>query len=86
MDSGPLIVDNGTGYIKIGYAGVDAFPRESIASVVGKRVIRADSISDADSPLTQLTYYGNEAMSHRNQLELTHVLGEGIIRNWEYME
>jgi actin-related protein len=46
MEKGPLIVDNGSGYIKIGYSGIDAFPRESIASIVGQRILRADSISD----------------------------------------
>ena len=41
----PLICDNGTGYIKIGYSN-EQFPRESVASVVGRRVFRAESVCE----------------------------------------
>jgi actin-related protein 2 len=31
-------------------------------------------------------YFGNEAMERRNQLELSNVLSEGMIRDWEGLE
>ena len=83
MQKSPLIVDNGTGYIKIGYSD-QQFPQDHIASIVGRRVLRAESLTE--TPLSKEVYFGNEALKHRNQLELTHVLSEGIIRDWDAME
>ena len=41
MDQIPIVVDNGTGYVKAGFAG-DNMPRHSFPSMVGRPTLRAE--------------------------------------------
>jgi hypothetical protein len=41
MDQLPIVVDNGTGYVKAGFAG-DNMPRHSFPSMVGRPTLRAE--------------------------------------------
>ena len=74
-----VIIDNGSGFIKAGFAGDDT-PGVVFPSVVGKRL----------KPVSagQNTYVGDEAqaMSRQGILTISHPLENGIVTNWDDME
>jgi len=41
MAEAPLVVDNGTGFVKVGYAGSN-FPEHVFPSIVGRPILRAE--------------------------------------------
>jgi actin-related protein 2 len=74
------VCDNGTGYLKMGYAG-DNFPRFQIPSVVGRPMLR--SKQDVGGVELQEIMYGDQAAPYRSLLDITYPIGEGRILNWD---
>ncbi|CAK8692919.1 unnamed protein product [Clavelina lepadiformis] len=76
-----LVVDNGSGMCKAGFAGDDA-PRTAFPSIVGwprhQEVVVGIRKGNC--------YVGNEAQTKRGTLTLNHPIGYGIITNWDDME
>ncbi|KAF1802766.1 actin family [Mucor lusitanicus] len=77
-----LVVDNGTGFVKCGYAGSN-FPEHVFPSVVGRPILRAEE-KVGDLKVKDIMV-GEEAAQLRNILQMSYPMENGIIRNWEDM-
>ena len=79
------VVDNGTGYLKAGFAA-DNLPRYTFPSIVGRPVLRAEEDIIGDDLVLKELMVGEEAAAVRQALEISYPLENGVIRNWADME
>lgn len=75
-----LVIDNGTGMVKCGFAGDDA-PRNVFPSVVGVPRFNQQMVGMARKDL----YIGDEALSKKGMLSLRYPLEHGIVTSWDDM-
>lgn len=77
-----VVCDNGTGFVKCGFAG-DNFPAAVFPCLVGRPMLRYEE-DLGDNELRDIVV-GTAASEHRQQLEVTYPITNGIVQNWEDM-
>eukprot|EP00601_Ochromonadales_sp_CCMP2298_P013126 CAMPEP_0173253452 /NCGR_PEP_ID=MMETSP1142-20121109/21329_1 /TAXON_ID=483371 /ORGANISM="non described non described, Strain CCMP2298" /LENGTH=340 /DNA_ID=CAMNT_0014186685 /DNA_START=67 /DNA_END=1086 /DNA_ORIENTATION=+ len=79
----PIVIDNGTGVLKAGFAGADK-PRIVFRSCVGRtkhsRVMPGGALEGTD------IFIGSKVEEHRGALKLSYPMESGIVQNWTDME
>jgi actin-related protein 3 len=81
----PVVIDNGTGYCKMGYAGnyEPNFIVPSLISVASDKKVSGpnkDDVADLDF------FIGNEASEKKLNYNIDYPIRHGIVENWDNME
>ncbi|KAA8904888.1 actin family [Sphaerosporella brunnea] len=83
MAEAPIVLDGGTGFLKVGYAGQN-FPEHQYPSIVGRPILRAEERS-GDAVIKDIMV-GDEASALRSMLQITYPMDNGIIKRWDDMQ
>mmetsp|Transcript_5618 Transcript_5618/g.5782 ORF Transcript_5618/g.5782 Transcript_5618/m.5782 type:complete len:418 (-) Transcript_5618:448-1701(-) len=83
-DKSPVVIDNGTGYTKMGYSG-NVEPQYIIPTILATRadeggVGKRDGVEDLDF------YIGDAALSNSTTHQINYPIRHGLIDNWDNME
>jgi len=78
-----IVCDNGTGFVKCGFAGSN-FPTAIFPSMVGRPILRFEE--KIDNVELKDIMVGDEASALRTMLQITYPIDNGIVRNWEDMQ
>eukprot|EP00245_Coleochaete_scutata_P008171 TRINITY_DN2434_c0_g1_i2.p1 TRINITY_DN2434_c0_g1~~TRINITY_DN2434_c0_g1_i2.p1 ORF type:complete len:387 (-),score=85.90 TRINITY_DN2434_c0_g1_i2:627-1787(-) len=73
-----IVCDNGTGFVKCGFAG-DNFPKAVFPCIVGRRPSRSGESSAEDIVV------GEECSRLRHELDVSYPITEGKVQNWDDM-
>ncbi|KAI3422074.1 Actin- protein 2 [Globodera pallida] len=78
-----IVVDNGTGFVKCGYAGAN-FPSFIFPSAVGRPLVRSQQQLVNNIQIKDLMV-GEECSELRHMLDVNYPMENGIVRNWDDM-
>eukprot|EP00003_Mantamonas_plastica_P013084 TRINITY_DN2304_c0_g1_i2.p1 TRINITY_DN2304_c0_g1~~TRINITY_DN2304_c0_g1_i2.p1 ORF type:complete len:391 (+),score=121.86 TRINITY_DN2304_c0_g1_i2:43-1215(+) len=77
-----IVCDNGTGFVKCGYAGSN-FPHAIFPSMIGRPILRyEEKVHDVEIKDIMV---GDQCTQVRSMLEISYPLDNGIVRNWDDM-
>lgn len=95
---GIIVCDNGTGFVKVGWATSNA-PDHVFPSIVGKPLLCSDTIGNLSTSngvkaqnavamklLSGSWLVGEEAEMFRDSLDIHHPMENGVIKSWSEME
>jgi centractin len=77
----PVVLDNGSGILKAGYAG-DEKPKCVFPSIVGRPKHQRVMAGSLEGDL----FIGSQAQEHRGMLLISYPMEHGLVVNWEDME
>eukprot|EP01083_Nonionella_stella_P089098 248585_1 len=80
-DTGPIIIQHGSEFVRAGFADDDA-PRAICPSIVGRLRHTGIMVGMAQKD----RYVGDEALSRRGVLSLKYPIDKGVITHWDDME
>ncbi|ODV79158.1 Actin/actin-like protein [Suhomyces tanzawaensis NRRL Y-17324] len=85
----PVVIDNGSGNIKAGFAGEDK-PKTYGSSIIGRtkyqKVMAGSLLSTSTTSGSTDTFIGELAQTNRGILKLSYPIEHGIVKNWSDME
>ena len=82
-DGLPVVIDNGSGVIKAGFAGADkpkVFFRSCVGRIKHTRVMPGGALEGND------IFMGSKVEEHRGALKISYPIENGIVENWSDME
>ena len=84
MEKPPVVIDNGTGYTKMGFSG-NIEPQYIIPTVIGTKDgnsagLKSASLNDLDFEV------GDAALAQSTAYNISYPIRHGIIDNWDNME
>jgi len=79
----PIVIDNGTGYTKMGYAG-NTVPDYMVPTIIGMPEKKTGAKQNDTADLE--FYIGNDAMDKRLNYTVSNCLEHGIIEDWDNIE
>lgn len=83
MSGRPIVCDNGTGYVKVGFAG-DNFPLHMFPSMIGTPMMRTDE--DFKDVELKDVMVGDECAKYRAMLDVSYPVDNGQVRDWKGMQ
>lgn len=89
-DQPSIVLDNGTGFVKVGFAGAN-FPTAAFQTAVGRPVLRSNAktklAANIDGTTTELKdiMLGDETLGVGHLLEMSYPISNGIIQNMDEM-
>jgi len=89
MNLPPVVIDNGTGYTKMGFAGLKNHPQYVFPTVIGTREGNADRGNNLASKrgIEDLNFLiGDEAIANSKTYSLNYPIRHGQVDNWDLME
>ena len=84
MQKPSVVIDNGTGYTKMGYAG-NCEPQYIVPTVVASRALKGGQEATVDGVDDLDFYIGNEALAHATTHQVNYPIRHGLIENWDNM-
>jgi len=85
MQKPSVVIDNGTGYTKMGYAG-NCEPQYIVPTVVASRAQMGGQEATVDGVDDLDFYIGNEALAHSTTHQINYPIRHGLVENWDNME
>ncbi|KAK6339540.1 Arp2/3 complex subunit, actin nucleation center [Orbilia javanica] len=84
MSEAPIVLDGGTGFLKVGYAGSN-FPEHQFPSIVGRPILRTEERETGSEVLLKDIMCGDEAAKIRTMLQISYPMENGIVKKWDDM-
>ncbi|CRG89620.1 Actin-related protein 2 [Talaromyces islandicus] len=84
MADAPIVLDGGTGFLKVGYAAQN-FPEHQFPSIVGRPILRSEEQGESDVVLKDIMC-GDEAAAARSMLQISYPMENGIVKKWDDMQ